>query len=253
MELGETTPPPGGFVISGAATSVQYTLRTITYIDGFNLYFGCLKSLPHCRWLDVWELAQAICKANNPASELTLVRYFTAPIGARLSKRGSASVKAQQDYLRALSIYQPNVDIIQGKFFYAEGQYHENIKPLDLDTKVSVIRAEEKQTDVNIAVHMMADAADGLCDQQILISNDSDCAPALAMIRKRHPDIVRGVIAPLPNIQLSNKGHRRPSNELTDLSSWTRESISEDLLTNCQLPDRIPTRKRPIDKPAHWC
>ncbi len=227
-------------------------MRTITYIDGFNLYFGCLKSLPHCRWLDVWELAQAVCKTNDPSSELTLVRYFTAPVGARLSKRGAVSVKAQQDYLRALAAYQPNVDIIQGKFFYAEGQYHENIKPLDLDTKVAVIRAEEKQTDVNIAVHMMADAADDLCDQQVLISNDSDCAPALAMIRKRHPNIVRGVIAPLPSTHLSSKNRRRPSSELTALSNWTRESISESLLANCQLPDRIPTRKRPVEKPAHW-
>ena len=28
-------------------------LRTLVYVDGFNLYFGCLKRAPRYRWLDV--------------------------------------------------------------------------------------------------------------------------------------------------------------------------------------------------------
>ena len=44
---------------------------------------------------------------------------------------------------------------------------------------------------------MLMDAVDGICQQQVLFSNDSDCVPALQMIRQRYPTVQLGFVAPL--------------------------------------------------------
>lgn len=223
-------------------------MRTIAYIDGFNLYFGCLKNAPHCRWLNVESLVRRLCKENNPETDIVSIQYFTAPIKSGLSPRGIESVKAQSDYLRALKAHCPFVDIIEGKYFIVPASYYGDTKPIDFSKKHKVLRPEEKQTDVNIALHMLRDATDQICNQQVLFSNDSDYAPIFAMIKQRHPDMRLGVVPPI----LSGEVKRYPSRELTDLSNWSRRSIRESTLNNCQLPDKIPTRKKPIFKPAHW-
>lgn len=223
-------------------------MRTIIYIDGFNLYFGCLKQLPRCRWLNIEALAQRLCIENDPSTDIVGIKYFTAPIKAGLSPRGFVSVKSQADYLRALQIHCKQVQIINGKYFIVPGSYHRDSKPVDFSTKLRVLRPEEKQTDVNIALHMLCDATDEICDQQVLFSNDSDCAPILSTIRQRHPAIRLGVVPPI----LSETSVRYPSKELASTAHWSRRNINVQDLLECQLPKRVPTRKRPIDKPRHW-
>jgi len=184
--------------------------RTVVYIDGFNLYFGCLKRARQFRWLDVVALAESLCRKQGSPSELIMVKYFTV-----------------------------------------FGSYHEDpaSKPVDFSKKLRVLRPEEKQTDVNIALHMLADATDGICDQQILVSNDSDCMPALRMIRKRHPELRLGVVAPI--LKEAKEG-REPSRQFRGYVDWIRSTISEVDLASCQLPDIVATRKRKIKKPEHW-
>ncbi len=53
-------------------------MRTRVYIDGYNLYYGCLRRTPH-KWLDVVALARNLL----PRNQIEAVRYFTAPVSAR--------------------------------------------------------------------------------------------------------------------------------------------------------------------------
>ncbi len=46
---------------------------------------------------------------------------------------------------------------------------------------------EEKQTDVNIALHLVTKATDDEFDRAILVSADSDLVPAIEMMRVRAP------------------------------------------------------------------
>ena len=227
------------------------SLRTVVYVDGFNLYFGCLKRKRRYRWLDVCALANRLCRDQDPAAKIVSVKYFTAPVKAKLSPRGDSSCIAQQDYWLALKAHCSNLEIIEGQFFTVSGSYHEDHADgtIDFQTKLRVIRPEEKQTDVNIALHMLADATDELCDQQVLLSNDSDCMPALRMIRQRHPSLQLGVVAP---ILAGGQGRRQPSKLFRDYVDWVRSTIAEIDLAACQLPKSVPTRKRKICKPAHW-
>jgi hypothetical protein len=106
---------------------------------------------------------------------------------------------------------------------------------------------EEKQTDVNIGLHMYRDATHGRVDQIVLVSNDSDLAPALTMLKYDFPDIVRGLL--LPSRERSN----RRSGQLDALANWTRRQLKEDELASAQLPRSITNRKgKPILKPEAW-
>ena len=50
-------------------------MRTILYVDGFNLYFRALKAHPEYRWLNLKILAEEIL---NPENDLCAVKYYTA-------------------------------------------------------------------------------------------------------------------------------------------------------------------------------
>jgi uncharacterized LabA/DUF88 family protein len=153
-------------------------LKTIVYIDGFNLYFGCLRHTPF-KWLDVAKLAERLSREQNPSANIIEVKYFTADIKTKIERRGHASYKAQQDYLMALKSETDNLSIIKGKYFITKSSYCRHADPVPFDDVVDVWRPEEKQTDVNIALHMLCDATDAKCEQMILFSNDSDLPPVL--------------------------------------------------------------------------
>lgn len=110
--LGRKNHLHGGFFISNPSL-LDNTLRTIVYIDGFNLYFGAVKRIPY-RWLDLSKLALRICKEQNPNVEISAIKYFTADIKALLSQRGSASWEAQQAYLTSLKSHIQHLQIIKG-------------------------------------------------------------------------------------------------------------------------------------------
>ncbi len=48
-------------------------LKTNIYVDGVNLFYGCLRKPPY-RWLDLHSLFQKLL----PRNEIHRLRYFTA-------------------------------------------------------------------------------------------------------------------------------------------------------------------------------
>jgi hypothetical protein len=84
-------PRKGGqeFILTGP-------VRLSVYIDGFNLYYGCLEGTA-CRWLDL----EALCRRLFPRDTIHRIRYFTAIVSARPSD--PQQPQRQQAYLRALN------------------------------------------------------------------------------------------------------------------------------------------------------
>jgi 6-hydroxy-3-succinoylpyridine 3-monooxygenase len=87
----------------------ESALRTRIYIDGYNLYYGCLKNTAH-KWLDLRALIERILPSvlheQNGApisSEFCTpsVKYFTAPI-LKSFARSEDSVACQSQYHSAL-------------------------------------------------------------------------------------------------------------------------------------------------------
>jgi len=109
---------------------------------------------------------------------------------------------------------------------------------------------EEKQTDVNLALHAYRDAVRGECDQLVIRSNDSDVEPALRMLREDVPAAKLGLVMPLRDRTAADG--KVPNKRLTALAHWVRHHIRDDELAQSQLPLNVQTRKKPASKPAHW-
>lgn len=227
--------------------------RTTIYIDGYNLYYSRLKGTPY-KWLDMAVLFRDhILRPQDPGAEIVHIKYFTAPVKAAYARHGTASPEAQDQYHRALLARDPCLmQIINGFHIFQPTclpSYQAGVEP----SKSSVSHVwmiEEKQTDVNIALHIYRDAVRGACDQLVICSNDSDMEPALRMVREDVPTATIGLVMPLREKSMASG--KVPNKRLTALAHWVRHHIRDDELAQSQLPQHVQTRKKPASKPAHW-
>jgi hypothetical protein len=125
-------------------------LQTNVYIDGFNLYYGCLKGTPY-KWLDL----DALCRRLLPKHRLGRIRYFTAIVSAR--PHDLSGPDRQRVYLRALETM-PHVSVHLGHFLTSHVRMPLIAPPAGGPRTVEVIRTEEKGSDVNLATYLLADA-----------------------------------------------------------------------------------------------
>lgn len=225
-------------------------MRTICYVDGYNLYYSCLKHTLH-KWLDLDALLQNLLHEQNPKSELVLVKYFTADIITPLSRHSEAAQHAQQSYLRALQLRMGvRLEIIKGFHSLSKGSMLRYEVPASKANRVDVWRLDEKETDVNIAIHAYRDAIREQADQLVFVSNDTDLAPVLGAKRAESLGLQIGVIFPI--LRKSDEDARPGNAKLSAYADWTRRYIRSEELSKAQLPAVIPTQRKPIRKPPHW-
>lgn len=224
-------------------------MKTNFYVDGYNLYYGCLKHSDY-KWLDLKSLlVDKILHTQCPHAELCTIKFFTADVKAKIASRGQNAQISQHQYHRALELLYPdNMAIIKGFYSLERANLPVFQQPPDKNERVAVWRLEEKQTDVNIVLEAYRDAAKGLAEQLVFVTNDSDIEPVLKAIREDFGDAIRlGVVVPR-----HKTNHRPPNVSLSQYADWTRHHILEDELRDSQLPDLIPTRKKPIKRPDYW-
>ena len=146
--------------------------RVITYIDGYNLYFGLkAKNWKRFYWINLQLLAQNLLK---PDQELITTKYFTSIVSYPIDK-----AKRQTTFIEALETLS-NFKIFYGKFHLNPRFCHK--------CKFKNIIPSEKMTDVNIAVEMLTDAYQDNFDVALLISADSDLSPAIRAIKELFPE-----------------------------------------------------------------
>ena len=232
---------------------IRILLTTNVYIDGYNLYYSRLKGTTF-KWLDMVALFRdQIVLQQNPLAQVQVVKFFTSPVKASYARHGQASEHAQTQYHRALLAKYPDlIEIIKGFHIFqptALPIYDESAAPSKaLVAQVWMI--EEKQTDVNIALQAYRDAVRGECDQVVICSNDSDLEPALRLMREDAPNVTIGLVMPLRE-RAQNTG-QVPNKRLTPLAHWVRHHILDEELQRAQLPQHVPTKKKPASKPLHW-
>ena len=208
-------------------------MRTRVYIDGFNLYYGCLKGTG-AKWLNL----AALCDSLLPKNQIEAIRYFTAIVSSRPSDPDQAT--RQQTYLRALAT-EPRISVHLGHFLthevempdasaWRKGRY----------LKRRVVKTEEKGSDVNIATYMLIDAFDDLFDCAVLISNDSDLKEPLSIVRNRFGKTV-GLLNP----------QRFASKALLPLAHF-RKQIRYSALNRAQFPPSLTDSTGTFTKPSRW-
>ena len=203
--------------------------RVTVYVDGFNLYFGLRsKSWRKYYWLDLVALATSLLK---PGQTLQAVHYFTSRI--RANGRNVVDMQRQTAYLEALS----TLPILKTHF----GHYLE--KPRQCRScGAKWMDYEEKMTDVNIAVQLLADAFDDRFDTALLISGDSDLTTPVRKLRDQFPQKRLIVVFPpdRQSFDLRNAAH----------ATFT---VGEAKLRQAQLPAQVQRADGFIlQRPAHW-
>lgn len=192
--------------------------------------------------------------AQDPASTLVQVKFFTAPALANFSRLGNVSTTAQKHYHRALQTRHPGgfISIVLGAHSADEDHlplYVERQKP-DKDQTAHVWKLVEKKTDVNLAMAMYRDASKGLVDHLVLCSNDSDAEPVLEAIREDFPDLKIGLVTPR---RPRGEGGRVVSTSLDKHADWTRAHINDQELATAQLPKNVVAPNGKVfKKPPHW-
>lgn len=163
--------------------------RTRAYVDGFNFYRGAFDEGPFGRykWLDLAAYVRAVLAAgdrdrNPKCGPLDRVTYFTATVDQTPDR---ARWTRQNAYLRALEA-QPDTLLVYGRHRVYEQRFR-LADPADHEcgrTSVTVLKPEEKQSDVNLASRMLLDGFRDEYDTAVLISDDSDFVGAIGIIRQ---------------------------------------------------------------------
>ena len=189
--------------------------RVAAYIDGFNLYYGLRsKGWQRYYWLDLNLL---VGKFLRPAEQLEVVRYFTTRVSA--PPNDPDKPKRQNVYLEALETLS-NLTIQFGYFLP---------KQTTCNRCGLVQRSyQEKMTDVNIAISLLADAQDGIYDTAIIISADSDLATPIERVLQRYPS-KRVLVAFPPD---------RASQQLRKVAT-AHFTIGRTALRDSQLPNSV--------------
>src|SRR5689334_8150912 len=124
-------------------------MRTIVYVDGFNLYYGACRA-PGRKWLDLG----ALCARLLPNDEIVEIAYCTANL--RKDPRGPGLQDRQRLYHRALQT-NPHLEVYSGRFL-SKQVTGALIDPVPGERPWRTIATfEEKGTDVNIASLMLKD------------------------------------------------------------------------------------------------
>jgi uncharacterized LabA/DUF88 family protein len=216
--------------------------RTNVYVDGFNLYYGSLKGTKY-RWLDLLALARGIL----PNERINRVRYFSAQVSGSQSAGAPARQESDLRALRTLT----GVSVHLGTFLSndksmplapapATGEEPGLLYLRPSGKRYAWVRkTEEKGSDVNLATHLLLDAFDHDFDLAVVISNDSDLAEPIRVVRERFGAV--GVVNP----------HAKPNKKLNDAASWHIQ-LFRSKVASSQFPDTLTDSNGTFSKPPGW-
>lgn len=210
-------------------------MRTIVYIDGFNLYKGLLDQSPY-KWLDLETLCRTLLP---PPVDIVKIRYFTAAVKAF---RDPGQPFRQQIYWRALRT-SPIIEITEGFFKVKERARIRVIPPLaDGTTSITTRISNEKGSDVNLATYLLRDAYNNSYDTAVIVTNDADYMLPVTIIRNE-----------LHKTIWLLKPRSWQSSDLEKVVDKQLPPITSAMLAACQFPNPLHiTDGKKIYRPLEW-
>ena len=213
-------------------------VRVAFLIDGFNLYHSA-KSASHAlglneagtKWLDIAGLCRSYLHLFGKAAVLHEIHYFSA-LAKHLEATKPDVTARHQAYLACLSDSGVRVELsrFKRKRFKCE-KCGANLK-----------RHEEKETDVAVATKLLELFVTGAADLVVLVTGDTDVAPAVRTAARLFPQ--KRVCFAFP--------YDRKNEELAQLVSMSFH-MSKEAYAKHQFPDPYKTSSgRTIPKPQAW-
>ncbi len=199
--------------------------RARLYVDGFNLHHAILDlNRRELLWLDLMALGRALVVPGERMAGVTWV---------------SAHRPQRRDRMEALLAYEEalrarGVRCLMGHFVVHADHCHA--------CGHQWMDATEKQSDVNLALAVAADAAADKLDVAYILTTDGDHAATTRFLHEGYPHIRVVSVAP------PARGHNR------QLLEWAhaRTEVEVGMLERCGLPERILTRSGYVERPNAW-
>ncbi len=170
--------------LRSAGFVLYFLMAKITFlVDGFNLYHSLREasddlglSKQGTRWLDLKSLCSSYLRLFGKSAVLSEIYYFSA-LAHHL--RDANNVTKHRQYIQCLEATGVIVEL--GKF-----------KDKYIDCRLcggTFKSAEEKETDVAIAVKLLELAVTRSADVFVLVTGDTDIAPAIRAVKRLYPTI----------------------------------------------------------------
>lgn len=214
-------------------------MRTMLYIDGFNLYYSSVKDTP-LRWLD----PVALVARAFPRNQIIGTKYFTARVRALPHNTGQPL--RQMVFWRALKTL-PNLSIVEGDF-----RTRQVVAPVVAPPPnfIRVFKTDEKGSDVNLAAHLLLDGFRGNYDCAIVMSGDSDLVTPIRMVR----DELKKPVGILNPQRLSGPNCRPPRKNagLQQAASFYQNGVTWAQLLAAQFPPTMTDGAGAFHKPPTW-
>lgn len=210
--------------------------RTTFLVDGFNLYHSLRAASEDLhgqstKWLDLRGLLASYLPLIGPTARLEEIYYFSA-LASHMDSRRPGVTGRHRTYLECLRA--TGIIPIMGRFKSKTVHCH--------TCNVDNTHYEEKETDVAISVKLIELLHADLADTVVLVTGDTDLAPAVR---------TAGVLFPAKQICFAFP-YRRSNKELQQLVSVYFKMGSKRYATH-QLPDPylLPSG-RSVSKPMGW-
>ncbi len=209
-------------------------IRVVFLVDGFNLYqsivdIGRFNNGLQLKWLDIHSLCKSYLPQLGKDTIIENIYYFSA-LAHYLNDPDV--IQRHTDYIECLK--STGVTPVLGRF-----KYKDSICPY---CKRKIIRYEEKETDVAISIKLCDVLFNNESEIIVLITGDTDFAPAVRHAQKHFPE--KSIIFIFP--------FGRKNLELKQLAPASFK-ISKQSYINNQFPNSVKLLDgRVINKPDAW-
>lgn len=232
-------------------------MRISFLVDGFNLYHSVKAAERHLgsgplRWLDIHRLCETLVRsAFGPGNTLESVHYFSA-LAKHLENKKPDVVRRHRTFIQALE--GTGVEVTLANFKKKErvnalSEMRVQVQPIrrwwripTRKIRLSYRTHEEKETDVAIACKLLELLCQNRCDAVMVMSGDTDIAPALRTAKKLYPSALVGVAFPF---------HRH--NQDLERVAARSVKLSAHLYQTHQFAPTVITRSgKSVNKPLSW-
>ena len=202
--------------VSVAKSQPKVGLRAAFYVDGFNLYHPIREmGEPHLKWANLWKLGEIICEPHG-ANLVKTVFCTAVPTHMPDSRDRHNTFNAAQ---RA-----NGVEVVNGHHIHDGEKWN------------------EKQSDINVALHLILDAVDDKYDLAILLSADSDQAATAKIFCERFPEKWLLGVAP-PTKAVPNK---------VQSFCFAHFALPKLTLERCVMGETVQGKTGPIHRPQTY-
>jgi len=212
--------------------------RTAFVIDGFNVYHSLVDAsrtlgLPDeggTKWLNLSGLCESYLPVFGTEATLAGVHYFSA-LAHHLESTHPGITARHELYVQVLKGTGVSVEL---------GRFKKKLIPCHACRK-TIKRYEEKETDVALAAKLLEIFALDQADRVVLVTGDTDIAPAVRTAKRLYPE--KEVCFAFP--------WKRKHAELETLVT-TSISITREAYLRHQLPDMVVVGTKTFWKPLTW-